>query len=73
MKTLALTEGRKHLFALCDEVENGEDVTLTRRGGKDMALVTREELDALRRARDQVKIDSLLDRYADRLTELSDR
>ncbi|EAB4417359.1 type II toxin-antitoxin system prevent-host-death family antitoxin [Salmonella enterica] len=73
MKTLALTEGRKQLFALCDEVENGEDVTLTRRGGKDMAIVTREEIDSLRRERNQRKIDLIFSRFGDRMTELADK
>lgn len=73
MKTLALTEGRKNLFALSAEVAQGETVIFSRRDGNDVALVSAKELADLRRARDQQKIDKLLGRIHPLMVELADR
>ncbi len=44
MKRLKMTEARKRLFQLADEVaESREEVVLTRRGKKDVVLVNEEE------------------------------
>ena len=56
MKTLAMTEARKNLFALGDEVARGETVILQRRRREDPALVTARELTELRKERNQRRI-----------------
>src|SRR2546425_11368169 len=44
MKRLKMTDARKRLFQLADEVaESREEVVLTRRGKKDVVLVNEEE------------------------------
>ncbi|MFI7813061.1 type II toxin-antitoxin system Phd/YefM family antitoxin [Citrobacter werkmanii] len=73
MKTMALTEARKNLFALSAEVAQGETVILSRRDGEDVALVSAKELQELRKARNQQKIDTLLGRIHPLMVELADK
>ena len=73
MKTLAMTEARKNLFALGDEVARGETVILQRRGGEDLALVPARDLTELRKERNQRKIDTLLGRIHPLMVELADK
>lgn len=73
MKTLALTEARKNLFALSAEAAAGETVIMTRRDGNDVALVSAKELTELRQIRNQQKIDRLLGKHHALMVELADR